>query len=85
MSPARHSTFHSSASVGWKAIFYVNGGLAALTGILGFLLFPADEPNTSDKRIDWTGAGMITVGLVLLQYVLSGGEAAPDGWKTGCE
>lgn len=75
----------TSCSVGWRAIFFVNGGLAALTAILGFLLFPADESNVSDKRIDWMGAGLITVGLVLLQYVLSGGEAAPNGWKTGCQ
>lgn len=35
--------------------------------------------------MDWLGAFLVTVGLVLVVFALSDGTIAPDGWKTGCE
>ena len=49
---------------------------------LAFLVFPADVITTSDKRLDWVGAMLVTVGLILLQFVISDGQGAPQGWKT---
>jgi formate/nitrite transporter FocA (FNT family) len=54
--------------------------------LLGFFVFEDDEPSAEeDKRVDWIGATMITVGLVLIVFVLSDLPTAPDGWKTPCE
>jgi MFS family permease len=51
--------------------------------LLGFFVFEDDEPSAEeDKRVDWIGATMITVGLVLIVFVLSDLPTAPDGWKT---
>lgn len=48
--------------------------------------FDADKPSTETvKRVDWIGASLITVGLVLIMFVLGQGELAPQGWKTPCE
>lgn len=38
-----------------------------------------------DRRIDWLGAALITVGLIFLQFVISDGQTAPQGWKTSCK
>jgi hypothetical protein len=38
-----------------------------------------------DKRVDWIGAGLITVGLIFVMFVVSAGSTAPNGWATGCE
>jgi hypothetical protein len=57
--------------------------LSALTGILGMISFDADV--TSTEAVDWIGASLITVGLVLVVLVLGQGEIAPQGWKTPCK
>lgn len=38
----------------------------------------------ADRRVDWIGATLVTVGLVLLVFVLGEGVVAPQGWKTPC-
>lgn len=35
-----------------------------------------------DRRVDWIGAALVTVGLVLIVFVLGQGQIAPEGWKT---
>ncbi len=51
--------------------------------ILGFFIFEKDEPSTEeDKRVDWIGAALITVGLVLIVFVLSDSPSARKGWKS---
>jgi hypothetical protein len=35
-----------------------------------------------DHRVDWIGAMLITIGLVLVVFVLSDGSTAPHGWRT---
>ena len=48
----------------------------------------ADRPEESqeaDRRVDWLGAFLVTAGLVLIVFVLSDGEVAPNGWKTPCK
>ncbi len=53
--------------------------------IMGLLSIPKDEPSTeADRRIDWLGAFLITAGLVLIVFVLSDGEIAPNKWATSC-
>jgi Na+/melibiose symporter-like transporter len=41
-----------------------------------------DADVTSTAAVDWIGAFLITVGLVLIVFVLGQGEVASQGWKT---
>ncbi|KZT65896.1 MFS general substrate transporter [Daedalea quercina L-15889] len=68
----------------WRSTFWFMSGLSAATFVGGILSFDADKPSTEkDKRVDWLGAFLVTVGLVLVVFALSDGTIAPDGWKTG--
>ena len=53
-----------------------------LGGLISIDRDPASEEK--DKRIDWIGAFLVTAGLVLIVFVLSQGEIAPDKWATPC-
>jgi len=60
--------------------------MSALIGVGGMFSFDADMPSRDvAKRIDWIGAALVTIGLVLIVFVLGRGELAPQGWKTPCE
>lgn len=59
--------------------------LCFLIAALGFMFIPADGVQTLDKRVDWIGAALVTVGLILFMFVISAGESAPQGWRTGCK
>lgn len=62
---------------------FLFAGVSLACTILGFLVFEEDEPSAEeDKRIDWIGAALITVGLVLIVFVLSDLPTARNGWKT---
>lgn len=39
----------------------------------------------ADKRIDWLGGVLFTVGFVLLFFSISQARAAQHGWGTDCE
>ncbi|KAJ7635334.1 MFS general substrate transporter [Roridomyces roridus] len=68
----------------WRSSFYLLAGLSFLCAIGGLLLIEADHPSTEpDKRVDWLGAFLVTVGLVFVVFVLSQGSLASNGWKTG--
>jgi hypothetical protein len=42
-----------------------------------------DTPSAElDRRVDWLGAASITIGLVLVVFVLGEGETAPQKWAT---
>jgi len=67
----------------WRSVFYVSAGIATLIAIGGLLTVDPDQPSEEkDKRVDWIGSALITVGLVLIIFVLSGGAIAPQGWRT---
>lgn len=57
--------------------------MSALTGVSGMISFDADV--TSTEAVDWIGASVVTVGLVLIVFVLGQGEVASEGWKTPCK
>lgn len=71
--------------VGWRAALWCFAGTAAACAILGFLVIIPDRHLDNDRRVDWIGAVLITCGLVLLQFSISYGPSASNGWKTGCE
>ncbi|KAG1904897.1 major facilitator superfamily domain-containing protein [Suillus fuscotomentosus] len=70
-------------STHWRSIFYLAAATSALIGVSGLISFDADVSSSElVKRMDWIGASLITIGLVLIVFVLGQGENASDGWKT---
>ncbi|KAJ7642038.1 MFS general substrate transporter [Roridomyces roridus] len=75
-------TQYTTAS--WRSTFYLLAGISLLCTIGGLLLIDADLLSTeTDRRVDWLGAFLVTVGLVFVIFVLSQGSLASNGWKTG--
>lgn len=68
------------SSTHWRSSFYLIAAVSALTGISGMISFDADV--TATEAVDWIGASLVTVGLVLIVFVLGQGEVASQGWKT---
>ncbi len=61
---------------------FLFAGISFAWMILGFFAFEEDEPSMEeDKRVDWIGAALITVGLILIVFVLSDSQTARKGWK----
>lgn len=70
----------------WRSVFYISAAIAALIAVGGALTVDPDQPSEEeDKRVDWIGSVLITSGLVLIIYALSGGAISPRGWSTPCE
>ncbi|KAF8915507.1 putative efflux transporter [Mucidula mucida] len=67
----------------WRSTFYLITGLGAVCVVAGFFAIDPDLPSTEiDQRVDWIGATLVTAGLVLIVFVLTQGEIAPQQWKT---
>ncbi|KAJ3775531.1 efflux transporter [Lentinula raphanica] len=67
----------------WRSPFYLVAGITALSMITAMISFNPDQPSTEeDQRVDWIGAFLVTVGLVLIVFVLGQGEVAPQQWST---
>ena len=65
---------------------FLFAGLSFAWMILGFFVFEEDEPSKEeDKRVDWIGAVLITIGLVLIVFVLSDSPTERKGWKNARE
>jgi formate/nitrite transporter FocA (FNT family) len=65
---------------------FLFAGVSFAWMLLGFFALEEDEPSAEeDKRVDWIGAVLITVGLVLIVFVLSDLPTAPYSWKTPCK
>jgi hypothetical protein len=72
--------------VSWRPVFYIIAGIALLPAIASVFLVPNLRPDKEgDMRVDWAGGALVTVGLILLLFVLADGVNAPNGWKTPCE
>jgi hypothetical protein len=72
--------------VSWRPVFYIIAGIALLPAIASVFLVPNLRPDKEgDRRVDWAGGALVTVGLILLLFVLADGVNAPNGWKTPCE
>ncbi|KAJ1302260.1 hypothetical protein OPQ81_001079 [Rhizoctonia solani] len=70
-------------SVKWRGVFYVSAGLGALTILAAALAIHKDKPSQEqDRRIDWIGALLSTIALVLLTFSLAQSSSAKDGWRT---
>jgi MFS family permease len=63
---------------GWRWVFFINVPVAVLLVGLAAVFLAPDRPGERSARLDITGAGTVTGGLLLLVYALSRG--AEDGW-----
>ncbi|KAJ7596104.1 putative efflux transporter [Mycena floridula] len=67
----------------WRSTFYTIAGLVTISLVSGIFTIDADTPSTElDQRVDWLGGFLVTVGLVLIVFVLGQGESAPQRWAT---
>ncbi|WWC69543.1 uncharacterized protein I206_103485 [Kwoniella pini CBS 10737] len=66
----------------WRSALWFLSGLGFVATITAYFVIPWDSSHTKDKSLDWPGAMLVTSGLVLIQYVISAGQSAPNGWKT---
>lgn len=66
--------------VNWRWIFFINVPIAALLMYLAMKHVPKSLPNTEPKRIDFTGAILVTTGLMTLVYALV--KATDFGWDS---
>ncbi|WVQ71574.1 hypothetical protein IAR50_001114 [Cryptococcus sp. DSM 104548] len=67
----------------WRGALFCLAGLGFADAACAMFIIPNDVPHTNDRRVDWLGAALVTVGLVFIQFGISDGEGAPNGWKTG--
>ncbi|KAJ5160371.1 permease of the major facilitator superfamily [Penicillium canariense] len=68
-----------TSSLGWRYIFYFIVIITGSLGVLGFIVLPRDRVDTKVRpQMDYFGAVLSTAGLILLQFVLSGGGVY--GW-----
>ncbi|KAK0463275.1 efflux transporter [Desarmillaria tabescens] len=77
------ATLTQLSNPSWRSNFFLSTGLTVMYMVVGLWAIPKDEPSTElDKRVDWLGAFLVTAGLVLIIFVLSDGEVAPNKWAT---
>lgn len=68
-----------TSSLGWRYIFYIIVIITGSLGILGAIVLPKDVfHDKTTTKMDYIGAMLSTAGLILLQFVLSGGGVY--GW-----
>ncbi|KAF7978435.1 hypothetical protein HWV62_614 [Athelia sp. TMB] len=67
----------------WRGNFFLLAGLCALSVLLAIPSVDKDVRDpTVDRRVDWVGAALVTVGFVFITFALGEGSVAPSGWKT---
>ncbi|KAI0350433.1 efflux transporter [Trametes cingulata] len=67
----------------WRSTFWFLTGLSAVCVLGAMVSIDKDLPyHLEDRRVDWLGAFLVTLGLTLIIFVLSDGSIAPNGWKT---
>jgi len=69
----------SSCRKMWCSVFYLAAGTSALNSNIFFLaIWCHSTPSTETvKCVDWIGALLVTIGLVLIVLMLGQGEIAP--------
>jgi DHA2 family multidrug resistance protein len=67
-------------TLGWRWIFFINIPFGILAAMACLTFLPADEPDKLDKgsKVDWTGIGLLAVGLATFQVMLEQGQE--DDW-----
>ena len=67
-------------NMGWRWIFFINIPFGILAVLACTTFLPADEPDKLDREghVDWTGIGLLAVGLASFQTMLEEGQQ--DDW-----
>lgn len=68
----------------WSWYFYIGAILTAVTGVTAWFAIPSDmaERRSMNIRMDWPGAVLISVGLILVVFAITDSSHAPNGWAT---
>ncbi|KAJ5137823.1 permease of the major facilitator superfamily [Penicillium atrosanguineum] len=68
-----------TTSLGWRYIYYIIVIMTGALCTLGLIILPSDRaPKAEQPKMDYCGAVLSIVGLILLQFVLSSGSVY--GW-----
>ncbi|KAJ5151997.1 permease of the major facilitator superfamily [Penicillium capsulatum] len=68
-----------TSSLGWRYIYWFIVIITGSLGVLGLMVLPKDRLEAKQRpKMDYLGAVLSTAGLILLQFVLSGGGVY--GW-----
>jgi len=65
-------------NLSWQWIFYVNIPIGLLAAILSYIYLKPTKRSVDERRIDWLGIALLTVGVGSLQVVLERGQT--DDW-----
>ncbi len=66
-------------TMGWRWIFFINLPVGLLAVLMTIIFLPRDEESSKAKgSVDWTGIGLLTVGLACFQTLLEQGQE--DDW-----
>jgi EmrB/QacA subfamily drug resistance transporter len=63
----------------WRWVFYVNIPIGVAAGIAALLLLPESRKSDAERRLDVSGAVLVTGGLALLVYAIVGTDTHPWG------
>lgn len=68
----------------WAWYFWIGTILSAITTVVAYLTIPSDisERRQMGIKMDWLGAGLIIVGLLLFNFAIIDSSHAPQQWKT---
>lgn len=66
----------------WRGGLWILAALAYTVALASYFILPTDLVTTTDRRIDWVGAALVTVGLIFIQFAISDATSAPSGWVT---
>ncbi|KAK8216390.1 major facilitator superfamily domain-containing protein [Phyllosticta capitalensis] len=68
----------------WRWYFFVGTILSLSTVIVSYFCIPSDRQTRKDMgvKMDWWGAVLSTVGLILVVFAITDSASAPKGWAT---
>lgn len=73
---------------GWAYLYYILGGVAVIPVVIGIFVIPRDTRDLKtdvDRRIDWLGAGLVTVAVCLFTFSIAQSGVDERGWSAPCK